>query len=207
MSDRYARFYLAVQKEAQRVDPQATVMGFAYANTVRPPLATRLNPRIIIGIVLAFYFPWTEDKRRLAREQWDGWAATGASMLLRPNYMLSGHNLPVFFARELGEDFAYCAAHGMIGTTFDSLTGQYAVQGPNLYMLARLHDDPTVPVQQVLDEYYSGFGPAQSAARRYFGLWEEVSARYTEDLCSRVNTHWVNFYVDADKVFTPDVMA
>jgi hypothetical protein len=121
--------------------------------------------------------------------------------------MLSGHNLPIFFARELGEDFAYCAAHGLVGTSFDSLTGQYAAQGPNLYMLARLHDDPTVPVQEVLDEYYAGFGPAEADIRRYFGLWEEVAGRYTEALCARINTHWVNFYVDADAVFTPQVMA
>lgn len=207
MSDRYARFYLAVQKEAEKVDPEATVMGFAYAGTVRPPLQTQLNRRIIIGIVPAFYFPWTEEKRRLAREQWDGWAATGASLFLRPNYMLDGHNMPVFFARELGEDFAYCAAHGMIGTTFDSLTGQYAVQGPNLYMLARLHDDPTVPVQQVLDEFYAGFGPAKDAARRFFDLWEGLSRGITEELLTRLTTHWVNFYRDADVLFTPEVMA
>jgi hypothetical protein len=128
-------------------------------------------------------------------------------MLLRPNYMLSGHALPVFFARELGEDFSYCAAHGMIATTFDSLIGQYAAQGPNHYMLARLHDDPTVPVPQVLDEYYTGFGAAEDAVRRYFELWERVAGRYTEELCAPINTHWVNLYVDADAVFTAEVMA
>jgi hypothetical protein len=206
LSDRYARYFLAVQKAAEPIDPAATVMGLAYASAVRPPLQTKLNPRILIGIVPAFYFPWTAEKRRLAREQWDGWANTGASMFLRPNYMLDGHNLPLFFARALGEDFAYAAARGLIGTTFDSLTGQYATQGPNLYMLARLHDDPTVPVPQVLDEYCSGFGPAADAVRRYLGLWEEVAARYTPERCAKINVHWPNFYVDADAVFTSAVM-
>lgn len=206
VSDRYAKFYLAVQQEAEKVDPQATVMGFAYANTVRAPLRTKLNPRIIIGIVPAFYFPWTREARRAAREQWDGWAAAGASMFLRPNYMLSGHNLPIFFARELGEDFSYAAAHGLIGTTFDSLTGQYAAQGPNLYMLARLHDNPRVPVQKVLDEYYAAFGPAEADIRAYFGLWEEIAAKYTPEFCQQHNTHWVNFFVDADAAFTPAVL-
>jgi hypothetical protein len=206
LSDRYARYYLAVQKEAAEVDPQATVMGYAYASTIRPPMQTNLNKRIIVGIVPAFYFPWTNEKRKAARQQWDGWAATGVSMFLRPNYMLDGHNMPIFFARALGEDFAYCAAHGLVGTTFDSLTGQYATQGPNLYMLARLHDNPKAPVQQVLDEYYAGFGPAQDAVRRYFGLWEQVSAGITEEVCAKITTHWVNFYRDADVVFTPEVM-
>ncbi len=206
LSDRYARYYLAVQREAEKVDPQATVMGFAYANYLRPPLQTRLNDRIIIGLVPSLHFPWTAEKRKTAREEWDGWARTGASLFLRPNYMLDGHNLPIFFARALGEDFAYCAAHGLIGTTFDSLTGQYGTQGANLYMLARLHDDPTVPVQQVLDEYTSGFGPAQAAVRKYLDLWDQVSGAVDEELCQKITTHWVNFYRDADVIFTPEVI-
>ena len=58
--------------------------------------------------------------------------------------MLDGHNLPMIVARKLGEDFRFYARHGMIATDFDSLTGQFAAQGPNLYVLARLHDNPNL---------------------------------------------------------------
>ena len=63
LSDRYAKYFLAVQAEAQKVDPGAVVLGYAYANYVNPPLATRLNERIIIGVVPPMYFPWTDAKR------------------------------------------------------------------------------------------------------------------------------------------------
>jgi len=203
LSDRYARFYLAVQKEAEKIDPEAVVMGYSYANYVKPPVNTQLNERIIIGIVPALMYPWTEEKRAGFHEQWEGWRAAGCRVFLRPNYTLDGHGLPVFFANKLGEDFTFAAARGLVGTDFDSLTGQYAIQGPNLYMLARLTDDPTLTPQQVMGEYCSAFGSAEAAVREYFVHWERVSDAATDEDVS----HWSYFYREADRLFTPDVMA
>ncbi len=207
LSDRYARYYLAVQHEAEKHDPQAVVMGYSYANYVKPPRNTKLNPRIIIGIVPALMYPWTQKKRDDFRAQWDGWSAAGARLFLRPNYMLDGHNLPIFIARKLGEDFSYAAAHGLVGTDFDSLTGQWATQGPNLYLLARLHECPRMTVAKVLDEYYSAFGPAAAAVRAYFAHWEKVSHAVTDDLAKKAKLHWASFYRDADQIFTPGALA
>lgn len=207
LSDRYARYYLAVQKEAEKFDPHAVVIGYAYADYWKPPRNTKLNDRIVIGIVPDLMYPWTKEKLAGVRAQWDGWAATGARLLLRPNYMFDGHNLPVFYARKLGDDFSYAAAHGMIGTDFDSLTGQWATQGPNLYMLARLHDDPRMTVDAALDEYYSAFGKAADAVRACFAHWERVSDAVTDNLAKQADLHFSHFYRDADRIFTPAVMA
>lgn len=207
LSDRYARYYLAVQKEAEKHDPNVIVMGYAYDNYRKPPRNTRLNDRIVIGVVPALMYPWTQAKRDEFRTQWDGWAATGVRLLLRPNYMDDGHCLPVFWARKLGEDFSYAAARGMVGSDFDALTGQWAVQGPNLYVLGRLHDDPRIAVETVLDEYYSAFGEAASAVGDYFAHWERVSDAVTEKLAQEADLHYAHFYRGADRVFTPTVMA
>ena len=207
LSDRYARYYLALQREAEKHDPQAVVMGYSYANYVKPPRNTKLNQRIIIGIVPALMYPWTRTKRDDFRTQWDGWAAAGARLFLRPNYMLDGHNLPIFFARKLGEDFSYAARHGLIGTDFDSLTGQWAAQGPNLYLLARLHECPRMSVGEVLNEYYSAFGRSAPAVRDYFAHWEKVSDAVTDELAKEVHLHWAQFYRHADRIFTPAVLA
>ncbi len=207
LSDRYARYYLAVQKEAEKVDPEAVVMGFAYANYVRPPRETRLNERILIGIVPALMFPWTPEKRKAFLDQWDGWSATGARLLLRPNYTLDGHCFPINVARALGEAFSYAARHGLVGTDFDSLTGQYATQGPALYVLARLHDAPAMTPEQCLAEYFAAFGPAADAVRACFDHWERVSQGATEETCTAAGLHWSYFYRAADAIFTPEVMA
>lgn len=205
LSDRYARFYLAVQKEAQKVDPQAVVMGYAYANYVKPPRHTKLNERIIIGIVPALMFPWTAEKRKAFTEQWEGWSAAGARLLLRPNYMLDGHCLPINIARPVGEDFSFAAHHGLIGTDFDSLTGQYATQGPNLYMLARLHEADLKP-SEVLAEYYAAFGKAAEQVQSYFEHWAAVTAKVDDKTYETAGLHWSRFYRDADVIFTPEVM-
>ena len=142
MGDRYAKFWLALQQEAEsRGHTDATVIGYAYANYNNPPIAmqNQLNERIVVAIVPTFHFPWTDAVRQYVREQWSGWRDTGASLYLRPNYTLDGHNFPIFYAKQLGEDFCYAYGRGMIGTDFDALNGQYATQGPTLYMLARIH--------------------------------------------------------------------
>jgi hypothetical protein len=211
LSDRYAKFYLAVQKEAEKIDPQATVLGFAYSNYVSPPLQTKLNKRVVILFVPNFIFPWTAKKRAAARKRWDGWSKTGASMMLRPNWILAGHNMPLFYAQRIGEDFNHFAAHGLLATSFDSLNGQWSTQGPNLYVLARLHNEPGRCVDEILDEYYSGFGRAGNAVRNYFRHWEKVSDAVTDksfsDACvSTGGNSWKGFFLLADKIFTPEVM-
>lgn len=203
LSDRYARFWLAVQAEARKHDPEAVVMGYAYANYRLPPRATMLNDHIWIGIVPAVMFPWTAEARTEMRAQWDGWASTGARLMLRPNYTLSGHNLPIYYAHWLGEEFGHCARHGMIATDFDSLTGQYATQGPTLYMLARLTARPELTVEEVLDEFYQAFGPAAEQVRAYFEHWRTVSDAVTEPI---EGLHWSYFYREADQIFTPEAM-
>ena len=211
LSDRYAKFYLAVQKEAEKIDPNATVLGFAYENYVSAPIRTKLNKRVVILFVPSFIFPWTDRERDKTRKQWDSWYEAGASMELRPNWILAGHNLPLFFARKLGEDFNYFASHGLVATAFDSITGQWSTQGPNLYVLARVHAEPGRPVDEILDEYYSGFGPAKNAVSNYFRHWEKVSDAVTDEsfreACTRTDGNsWKGFLLLADTIFTPGVM-
>ncbi len=204
-SDRYARYYMAILEKAREYDADAVVMGYAYANTVNPPQNTQLNPNVIIGVVPPMYYPWTDAKRDYNRKQWEGWSATGPRMFLRPNWMLDGHNMPLFLARKLGDDFKFYADHGLIGTDFDSLTGQYSTQGPNLYMLARLMEKPEMTVEEVFDEFYAAFGPAKQAVRDYFEHWEMVAdGDYGEQI---EGNHWSYFYRQAHQVFTPEVMA
>lgn len=214
LSDRYARFYLAVQREAEKVDPNARVMGFAYANYVKPPLKTRLNERILIGVVPPVMYPWTEAKRAAFRKQWEGWRAAGVTLMLRPNYTLDGHCFPIYFAHKLGEDFRFAAQRGLIATDFDSLRGQWATQGPNLYVLGRLHARPNLTTAQVLSEYFRAFGKAEPAVRAYFAHWEKVSDSLTDERIAAIDRQrspegggYAYFHRTAPGIFTPAVMA
>ncbi|MCK5920685.1 MAG: hypothetical protein KAG66_07070, partial [Methylococcales bacterium] len=75
-----------------------------------------------------------------------------------------------------------------------------STQGPNLYMLARLHARPEMKVEEVLDEYFSAFGKADPAVRAYFGHWEKTCNDVTE---KPPGLHWTFFYREAHQIFTP----
>lgn len=215
LSDRYAKFYMEVLKLARQIDPNVYVMGYAYANYTEPPLQTKLDDHIVICYVGGIMYPWTPEKIQKDKDMWVAWANTGASLSWRPNFMLDGHNMPIFIARKLGNLFSYFHKRGMIGTYFDSNMGQYGTRGPNLYVLARMEYAVGKPVDEILDEYYGAFGPAEAAVREYFSYWEKVSDAVTDQMLDSYATqqktpeggHYGHFYMIADGVFTPEVMA
>jgi hypothetical protein len=214
LSDRYARFWLATQAEARRVDPEATILAYAYANYMDAPRQTVLNDHVIVAIVPGLMYPWTDAKREAFRTQWAGWAKAGARLYLRPNYTLDGHAFPIFYAHKLVEDFRFAAEHGLIATDFDSLTCQYGVQGPNFYALARLHEHPDWSFAQIMAEYTAAFGPAATAVEAYFAHWRAVSDQVTDERIAAAAQRggaeggsWSHFYLVADAIFTPPVMA
>ncbi len=177
LSDRYSRFMLELQKEAAKHKENPIVLGYAYSGYSKPPVEAKLNENIIVAIVPREYYPLEPEARRIMLNQWDGWRKTGARLYLRPNYLLAGYTFPFIFARQFGEDYKYCYENGMVGTDFDSLTGQFGVQGPNLYMVARLTDKPEMSVDEVLAEYYDSFGAASPHVREYFEMWEALTSK------------------------------
>jgi len=207
LSNRYARFWLALQAEGRKHDPEATVIGLAYAGYSEPPEGVQLNDHIIVGIVPPYYFPLEEKDRAAFRKLWDGWAKTGARLFLRPNYFLAGYCLPFIFPHEFGEEFQYARTHGMVATDFDSLTGMWGAQSPNLYLLARLQEEPEKNVEAILDEYYSAFGPAAAPVRAYFAHWEKVTRTMDAEFLATHKGGWAAMSRDGDMIFTPDTMA
>ncbi len=206
LSDRYARFYLELQKEGQKHDPFAKVAGFAYSSYSDAPVKVRLNPNIIISIVPPYIYPFGEGKEGQFRELWDRWKATGATLYYRPNHTLVGYCLPYIYSKQLGKDLKHAMENGMTGSIFDSLLGMWGVQGPDLYLLGRLHARPEMTPEAVLDEYYHAFGPAQQAVRDYFAYWEEITRRCDEAFREKINSGWAVISAGGHLVYTPEVM-
>ncbi len=86
--------------------------------------------------------------------------------------MYNGGSMPHVFARQMAEEFQYVYQNGSIGTDFDALTGQWAVNGTTLYLLSRLHNSPDNSIGELLNEYYLAFGPAALHIKAYFDFWE-----------------------------------
>jgi len=208
LSDRYAKWYFALQQKARLHDPAAKVIGYAYENYSAPPVDTQLNRDIVIGIVPTQIYPWNDQNTQDFKTQWGGWYDAGASLYLRPNYTLAGHNMPIQYAKRFGEEFSYAYSRGMIGTDFDSMTGMYAAQGPSLYMVARMNEDAEKGVQSILNEYYEAFGSAKDKVQQYFDFWESVTERAGQtylalDASTKdVGSIFANFHRLTDLLFT-----
>ena len=192
-SNRYARFLKAVQSLAAETDPDVKVHFYAFENYFWAPSPDiKLNKNIVIGFVPWFrwagWFPRTNEEQDWIKQQWLGWQRSGASVYYRPNWFLDGWSMPHIYPHQFADAFQFYAKNGMIGTDFDSLMGQWAAQGPNLYLLARIHVRPDAPVDALLDEFYSAFGPAKEAVHEYFQSWEDYSIRNRERAANSIKT-------------------
>ncbi|MDO8542950.1 MAG: DUF4838 domain-containing protein [Opitutaceae bacterium] len=177
VSDRYARFALAIQQLAAKENPNVVVVGYVYFNYFQAPTSgVKLNENILLGFCpSAGWYPRKDDEHEWYKRQWADWRKTGARLFFRPNYFLDAYSMPFVFAHQFADDFQNGVRNGMVATDFDSLTGQWAIQGPSLYLLMRLHVTPQANPGALLADYYAGFGPAASQVKAYFDYWESYT--------------------------------
>jgi hypothetical protein len=218
-SNRYARFLKAVQALAAQTDPNVKVHFYAFENYFwSPSPEIKLDRNIVIGFVPWFrwagWFPRTTGEQEWIKQQWLGWQRSGATVYYRPNWFLDGYSMPHVYMHQFADAFQFYARHGMAGTYFDSLQGQWAAQGPNLYLLARIHVRPDAPVDRLLDEFYSGFGPARDAVRAYFDYWEDYSLKNRDRAAQSIKTRrdgkfrrYAMYAQVADELYPPEMFA
>lgn len=209
VSDRYAKFWGIICDRAMAIDPDAIVMAYAYVNYAPPPSAgTTLPPNMMVGSVPDLFFPRTPDEQQFIKGMWKGWADTGATLFLRPNYTLHGYCMPHIYAHQFADEFKFEANNGMRATDFDSLNGQWSTQGTNLYALMRLHTRPDQSIDEMLAEYYSGFGPAADVVREYFDFFEAHTMQMREMLGLEDNRgiNWSVYAKDAHRAFPDPVL-
>jgi len=211
LSDRYAIFYNVILKKAQTVDPDAMVLAYSYVNYSKPPQAVKLSDKVVLAVVPQLVFPWTDSKRQEFRTQWDGWAKAGAQLYLRPNYTLDGHNFPIYYADAFAEDFQYAWNRNMLATDFDALIGQYATQGLNHYVVARMQLRGGWNKEKIFNEYFQAFGPAADAVKKYFTYWKTISdqvdeSKYKIKFEEYNFASFAAFYTVAPTIFTPEVL-
>ncbi len=174
VSDRYARFWLGIQQQAPA---GTTVVGYAYFNYFQAPTSgIKLNSNILIGYCPSSgWFPRSAEEHAWMKQQWTDWRDTGARLFMRTNHLLDGYCMPFIFAHQFADEFHHAVEQGMVATDYDSLTGHWATQGPNLYTVARLHVRPEAAADEVLAEYYAAFGAASPAVKSYFEYWENYT--------------------------------
>lgn len=177
VSDRYAKFYLAVQKKINKLAKGRTIMGLIYANYSEPPSKKiKLNDRIILRFCPPVMYPFSAKKIADYKRIWAGWASTGAKLMFRPNFTLL-QCFPIAYEDVFYDLFTFAYKHGMVASDMDSLTGHYGVQSLTNYVIASLNHRPTVALSILQKEFYSAFGKAAKDVEDYHEYMKRISMR------------------------------
>jgi hypothetical protein len=185
LTDRTVFFWNAIAEKVAKVHPDKFLVVDAYSAYAAPPVERKLHPNLVVRFSPLSYHD--EDYRKESLRDWDGWSKAAKRMYFRPNLMLAGRRdgMPLLYVHKFGEDFRYLADHGMMGTDFDACCHNWATQGLNYYVVARLHWNPEQDVNTIVDDYcQAGFGPAGKSVRRYFdrleSLMNEIATKKTK---------------------------
>lgn len=223
LTDRMLAFYNAIAGKVSQVYPNVLFSGQAYSVYSAPPLREKLHPNIVIRFVHSPGFYTSDEFRAQGMADWDAWAKAAKMIYYRPNSLLWGRfeGITGVFVHKLAEDFRHIAHNKCVGTDFDSCMHHWATQGLNYYVLAKLHWNPDLNVDDVIDDYcQSGFGPAAGPIKSYFmrieQLTDEVAAitqeqrngakpDVTEPYTQQVISELRQLIDDADKAAQSDV--
>jgi hypothetical protein len=185
LTDRMVYFWNAIAEQVGKVHPDKLFTVEAYSVYATPPVQRTLHPNLVVRFAALSYAD--EQDRQSARGDWDAWAKMAKRIYFRSNCMLAGRRtgMPLIYVHRFADDFRHFVSTGMMGTDLDSCCHNWATQGLNYYVVARLHSDPNQDVDAMIDDYCrAGFGPAAKTMRRYFDKLESVftgtSARHED---------------------------
>lgn len=176
LTDRFVYFWNEIAKRVVIEYPDAWLTADAYSVYTDAPLRYKLHPNVAIRFVDIWYLD--DAEHRIGRDRWDAWAESASKLYFRSNLLLAArrYGTPVVYVHKLAQDFQYLAHNSMIGTDLDSCTHHWATQGLNYYVAARLHWNPDLDVDAVVDDYcQSGFGDSADSVKRYFIRIEKLT--------------------------------
>ena len=182
MTDRYITFWNRLAEMVREDFPDRDdlfLFGYAYGPTTPFPVEAKFDERIIYGQV--GHFPFTTDQaRREQKEEWAQWAELAHQMIYRPNLWYFGvgnWGLPEVAMTRTIEDFRFLADNRCVGIWVDGgLIENWAVKGPQYYLMAQLAYDPHQDGNAVLADYYRrGFGDAAPEIEAYWAMMEQAT--------------------------------
>jgi len=180
LSDRYVTFYAKIAEIVGKKYPDKLLGCYAYSAYRTPPLYAKLPANVLVGFVGLSYF--NEKQRQTNLQDWDLWTRSTEHLLLRPNALHGGHYFPSVFTHKIAADIKHCYQTGMMATDFDSIMHNWAGQGVNYYVLAKLLWDPSLNPDDLVREYCDkGFGGASSTVQKYFSALEKLTDEIAND--------------------------
>jgi hypothetical protein len=182
LADRFVHYANEVLKELEKTNPGKQVGIYAYAEHTAPPKRAKPHSDYVTAVA---HMPWVfcnvhaiDDSSCPVNRKFLSYLKQWSSLTKHAGvYEYYGH----FFAftpwpivHSMRRDIPLFKSLGL--ERFTSETQQnWANQGINFYVAAKLAEDPSRDVDALLNEYFSRFyGRASAPMRRYFDLWENA---------------------------------
>lgn len=173
LTNREFTFFNRITEIVAKSHPDKKLVTYAYNAYSLPPVGgLKAHPNLLVGIVAFNYI--NEDYRKESIVKWKEWGLAAKQIFLRPNALYAGRGLPLVYPHRMAADIRECVKDGLTIADFDGCLHNWATQGLNYYVLAKVLWQPDVNVDSVIDDYcLKGFGKAAPFIRQYFNLLEE----------------------------------
>lgn len=169
LTARYVHFWNLVSERLQQINPEVTLLTYAYWSYRHPPKATqKFHGKAVIGMVDG----WD------AFEAWEGWRQAGAEIYLRPNWGSYYAGAPAIHAEEIVRFMHFAHKNGMMGFDLDTIKGHWATEGFNSYVMARLMTQSDLTSDALVQEFSEAFGSAAPKIREYLNYWQEKGTEF-----------------------------
>jgi hypothetical protein len=186
-TDRLVDFANKILKETKKKHPDKLVGILAYVTHTRAPVSAVPDPNYA---TMLCHMPWEfcqahpvtdpNCKPNAAfREALEGWAKVCKHVSVYEYY---GDAAPAALrplVHSIRVDMPYFRTLGVSGF-MDETDQDWAAQGINFYVAAKLAWDTDRSYNELMDDFYHGFyGPAEKPMRAYWEFWESAMSRQT----------------------------
>jgi hypothetical protein len=206
MSDRYQAFYNFLGREIKKVNAEAILCHYAYADYTLPPKRFTDGPDNLCVFLAPIRFcrmhslanPVCEARQR-CQQMIKDWAKVEKKMAWREyNYILAECTVPFSKISIWKDDVPLLYQQGCIALNIECLQLLH-IYGINTYLVTRLAWDAHADVDKIMDDFYTKFcGPAAPFVKAY---WERIDKAYRETDVHAGSFHYVH------AVWTPALIA
>jgi hypothetical protein len=194
-SDYFFQFVNEVAKVVEKKHPDKRIVCLAYMTHGAPPEKIRLEPNVIVQFCFACNrlnydhasYNHEEDLLRQWHKEYpdrDIYLWNYDTFPVERGRLIGHFNcFPGFFAHAIGEQFALfkaCECRGVFHCGYG--------QEVEAYLTYRLMDDPSLPVDSMLDDYFTQYyGHAAAPMRKFYDTVEHIygdPSNYGEEVAS-----------------------
>ena len=206
MSDRYQEFYNFIGREVKKVNPDAILCHYGYADYTLPPkrftdgpdnLCVFLAP-IRFCRVHSLFSPICESRQR-CRQMVQDWTKVEKMFGWREyNYNLAETVVPFSKVSIFKEDIPWLCDQHCIALNIECFYAPH-IYGPHTYLISRLAWNAHADVDAIMDDFYTKFcGPAAPFVKAY---WERIDRAYRTTACH------AGSFPGVSAVWTPALLA